>query len=321
MSAFTFYNYQFEKIEEPIEPNLFQDAPARIPASESFPKRQELFGQLLMDDYTALKEDKKEGRLFFIGKKDKTKTYRHKHLMKPTDDIIIMKVANRKTIIRETKDFTIEVEEDFPSCVVIIDNRPGIQRVAIEKKTRAFDSVRTVENILTATFSHYLKRWSLKFRLDQLHEPRIFWKTVHDEKRYPLGFRKVSFHLPHLNLERLTKVIDKYLTEVRRNYDSSLDWQVTANKGGKVNLDENNAHQYAIIEGMTEHIGGNGITLYPNGKNRKPVHVGKDSFLVIPLDDSVVERLIEDMKQPNAFGSPALDKIKILMKTKIDDAI
>lgn len=319
MSAFTIYNYQFEKIEEPIEQNLFQNNKSRIPASETFPKRQELFGQLLIDDYQAIKEDKKEGRLHFIGKRDKTKTYRHKHLMKPTDDVIVMKVANRKTITRETQDFTIEVEEDFPSCVVIIDNRPGIQRVAIEKKTRAFESVRTVENILNETFSVYMRRYSLKFVLYQMHEPRIFWKTVNDQQRYPRGFRKVGFHLPHLNLERLTKVIDKYLTEVRRNYDSSLDWQVTANDGGRVRLDESNPHQYAIIEGMTEHIGGNTITLYPIGKGMKPVHVGDKSFLVLPLDDSVIERLIEDMRQPNAFGSPALDKIKRMMKTKINE--
>jgi len=53
----------------------------------------------------------------------------------------------------------------------------------------------------------------------------------------------------------------------------------------------------------------------------KPVCVGRDSFLVLPLDEGVIERLVEDLKQPNAFGSPALDKIKILMKTNIDDVI
>jgi len=256
MSAFTIYNYQFEPIEEPIELNLFLMAPATIPASESFPKRQEVFGQLLMDDYVAQKKGKEKEMLVFISKKEREKVYRHKYLTKPTDEIYVMKVANKRIITRETKEFTVEVEEDYPSCVVIIDNRPGIQRVAIEKKTRAFESVRTVENILNTTFSLYLKRWSLDFTLYQLHEPRIFWNTVHDVKRYPLGFKKVCFHLPHLNLERLTKVIDKYLTEVRKNYDSSLDWQVTASTGGKLNLDENNLHQAAIIEGMTEHIGG-----------------------------------------------------------------
>lgn len=318
MATFTIYNYQFGKIEYSMGQSLFPNEQTIIPASESFPKRQDLFGQLLMEDYMACKEGREEGQLRFIGKKDKTKTYRHKHLMKPTDDVIVMRVANRKTITRETQDFTIEVQEDFPSCVVIIDNRPGIQRIAIEKKTRAFEIVRTVENILNATFSHYLCQYSLNFTLYQMPEPRVFWKTVNNVKLYPRGFRKVHFHLPYLNLERLTKVIDKYLTEVRRNYDSSLDWQVTAEKGGKVNLDEQNPHQNAIIKGM-EQIGGNNITLYPNGKSERAVHVGKNSFLVLSLDDSVIQLLEEDMKHPNAFGSAALDKIKILMKTNIDE--
>lgn len=319
MAAAAFYNYQFEKIETPVEPSLFTDDKERIPASDSFPRRQEIFGQLLMDDYLAIKEEKKEGRLHFIGKRDKTKIYRHIHMIKPTDDIIILKVANKKTLVHERQDFTIEIEEDFPSLVVIIDNRPGIQRIAIEKKTKAFESVKTVENILNETFSHYLRRYSMKFVLYQMHEERIFWKTVNDRQRFPFGFRKVAFHLPHLNLERLTKVIDKYLTEVRRNYDSCLDWQLTASDGGRVRLDENDPHQKAIIEGVTEHIGGKSITLYPLGKGMKPVHVGEKSYLVLPLDEGLLERLVEDMKQPNAFGSPALDKIKILMKTKIGE--
>ena len=319
MSLFSIYNYQFEKYEVAVEPSLFKDYGIKIPASKSFPRRQEIFGQVLMDDYFANKEDKKDGRLNFVGKRDKTKYYRHKHLMKPTDDLIVMRVANKRTITRETQDFTVKVEEDFPSCMVIIDNRPGIQRIAIEKKTRAFEDVRTVENILKETFSYYLRRYSLKFELYQMHEPRVFWNTVNDKKLYPNGFKKISFHLPHLNLERLTKVIDNYLTEVRRNYNSSLDWQLTANDGGRIRLDEKNPHQKAIIEGMTEHIGGNTITLHPIGKGMKPVHVGEKSFFVLSLDDAVVERLIEDMRHPNAFGSPALDKIKVMMKTKINE--
>lgn len=44
----------------------------------------------------------------------------------------------------------------------------------------------------------------------------------------------MTFHFPHLNLDRLTKVMDKYLKTAREDWDSDLDFTFGANEGGAV---------------------------------------------------------------------------------------
>ena len=56
-----------------------------------------------------------------------------------------------------------------------------------------------------------LHRYSLYIDLMHLQDPRAFWSLANDKRSYPNGFYKITFHLPHLNLERLRKVFDKVL--------------------------------------------------------------------------------------------------------------
>lgn len=54
------------------------------------------------------------------------------------DSIMIMRLANRKSFVRE-KNFQVIKDEDELSCGVIIDYRPGHQMIAIEEASRAFN--------------------------------------------------------------------------------------------------------------------------------------------------------------------------------------
>ena len=47
---------------------------------------------------------------------------------------------------------------DYRNCLVIVDNRPGIQRVAIERKTKAFSDTKTVAGILETSLCKLLRQ-------------------------------------------------------------------------------------------------------------------------------------------------------------------
>lgn len=66
-----------------------------------------------------------------------------------------------------------------------------------------------------------------------------------------MGTSKVTFHFPHLNLDRLTKVMDKYLKTAREDWDSDLDFTFGANEGGAVKIDPENSRQTALIAGAS----------------------------------------------------------------------
>lgn len=315
MSSFAIYNYQFAKIiRRAREQRLFGKDALEMDAEEAFPLRQQLFGTLLMDDYKGEQENCKIK--FINGRSDKE--FIHRHLMPPTDDIVVMRVANVRNATYVNKDFNEDHVEDYQNCLVIIDNRPGIQRILIENKKRAFQDVKQVANILAFTFNLLLQRFSLKIELMHLQESKKFWQYVEDRRSYPTGFYRVSFHLPHLNLERLRKVYDSVLNQSRESFNSDLDWSFKANDGGQIHFDKNDERQKTLIAYMMEDVGSNNIKLYPNQNKRKAIIVGKDSFAAIGINESTIKRLEEDVRTGDLFGSAALNDIKIKTKTGID---
>ena len=173
-------------------------------------------------------------------------------------------------------------------------------------------------NILSYTFNQLLQQYSLKIELMHLQESKKFWAYVNDQRSFPTGFYKCTFHLPHLNLERLNKVYESVFRESRESFNSDLDWSFKANEGGRVRLDENDERQRALIEYMMEDVGSNNIKLYPNHDKRKAIIVGKDSFAAIGISETIIKRLEEDVRKGELFKSKALDEIKTKTKTRID---
>lgn len=315
MAIFAIYNYQFAKIIRRVrEGRLFPKDAVEMDAEEAFPQRQQIFGAFLENDYNAEQEINKIK--FVNGRSDKE--FIHRHLMPPTDDIVVMRMANVRKTSYVNKNFNEDHIEDYQNCIVIIDNRPGIQRILIENKKRAFQDVKQVANILAYTFDQLLKPFSLKIELMHLQESKKFWQYVEDRRSYPTGFYRVSFHLPHLNLERLRKVYDSVLNQSRESFNSDLDWSFKANEGGQIHFDKKDERQKTLIEYMMEDVGSNNIKLYPNHNKRKAIIVGKDSFAAIGISESTIKRLVEDVMTGDLFGSAALTEIKIKTKTGID---
>ena len=315
MASFAIYNYQFGKIiKRTREGRLFGNDALEMNAEEAFPLRQQIFGTLLEDDYS---QEQETFKIKFInGRSDKE--FIHKHLIQPTDDLFVLRVANVRKASYVNKDFNEDHIEDYQNCIVIIDNRPGIQRILIENKKRAFQDVKQVANIISYTFNLLLQRFSLKLELMHLQNSKKFWQYVEDRRSYPTGFYRVSFHLPHLNLERLRKVYDSILNQSRESFNSDLDWSFKADEGGQVHFDQNDERQKTLISYMMEDVGSNNIRLYPNQNKRGAIVVGKDSFAAIDISESTIKRLQEDVRTGDLFGSAALNEIKIKTKTGID---
>ena len=315
MATFAIYNYQFARIiKHAKEARLFGEEWTGMDADKAFQQKQEIFGALLENDY---KDEQGNCKIKFVnGRNDKE--FVHRHLMPPTDDIVVMRVANVRTATIVNKDFNEDRMADYQNCIVIIDNRPGIQRMLIENKKRAFQDVKQVANILAFTFNKLLEQYSLKIELMHLQESKKFWQYVEDRRSYPTGFYRISFHLPHLNLERLRKVYESVLHQSRESFNSDLDWSFKANDGGQIHFDKKDTRQSTLIEYMMEDVGSNNIKLYPNENKRKAIIVGKDSFAAIGISESTIKRLEEDVRTGDLFGSAALNDIKIKTKTGID---
>lgn len=313
MATYAIYNYQFDKIvEHARQGELNGMGTVLMSADEAFPKKQEIFGEILNRDF---KKEKAIDVIHFTNGHG-TKEYIHRHLIPPTDDIVIMRVANRKTQTIVDENLREKQVDDYQNCIVMIDNRPGIQRMLIENKKTAFSDVKSLANILEHTFNRLLRQYSLVISLDHLQDSRQFWQYANDRRTYPTGFYRICFKLPYPNLERLRKVYDRLFSQAQKSFDSRLNMDFT-NPNGQVRLDENDPYQKEAIEWFMEEAGGD-VILYSNMAKKRPIAVGKNSYRVITVSNTTIQRVTEDAVNNDLFGSSALDEVKQKLKTGID---
>ncbi|MBO5630798.1 MAG: hypothetical protein J5965_17165 [Aeriscardovia sp.] len=313
MSTFAIFNYQFDKImEHARQGELKGMETVLMSADEAFPQKQKIFGEMLNKDF---KKEKTVDVIHFTNGQG-PKEYIHRHLMPPTDDIVIMRVANRKTQTIVDENLREKQVDDYQNCIVMIDNRPGIQRMLIENKKVAFRDVKSLANILEYTFNRLLRPYSLVISLDHLQNSRQFWQYAKDRHSYPKGFYRISFKLPYPNLERLRKVYDRLFSNAQKSFDSRLNMDFI-NPEGKVRLDENDPYQKEAIKWFMEEAGGD-VTLYSNLAKKTPIHIGENSYRAITVSNTIIQKVTEDAVNNDLFGSSALDEVKRKLKTGIE---
>lgn len=305
MANFVIYNYQFARIIEPNEQHQIQfPGWEAVDVEKSFARRQEILDEVLNHDY--------RNTIQFVNKRGWE--YWHKQIVQPQDEVYVMRVANVRNLSITNEQLKEEIVKDYRNCLVIIDNRKGLQRIAIEKKTMVFQKTKTVASILEATLNVLLRRYRLKIIMEAPYPKQVFWQVV---KEHPKGFKKITFHFPHLNLDRLVRVMDGFLTDVRRDWSSDLEFSLRADDGGALDLETNKARKEALVEGASAHgtsnADGTYIVMYPKDGGKR-IFVGKGHYVEKKLDDRVFEKLVGDEMLLKDMGTTPYDKVKVFMK-------
>lgn len=150
------------------------------------------------------------------------------------DNIMVMRLANRKPFVRE-KAFHVMPDEDEPSCGVIIDYRPEHQVIAIEDSRRAFENTDSVRNILERSLNGVLKQTRLKVSIKRQGLPSEFWDYVN---QYRGRITEVRFTYQYPNLGRASEEMKKLLADTGKVVNSTESEVVF--KGKSLEFDEKN---------------------------------------------------------------------------------
>ena len=150
------------------------------------------------------------------------------------DNIMVMRLANRKPFVRE-KAFHVMQDEDEPSCGVIIDYRPEHQVIAIEDSRRAFENTDSVRNILERSLNGVLKQSRLKVSIKRQGLPSEFWDYVN---QYRGRITEVRFTYQYPNLGRVREEMKKLLADTGKVVNSTESEVVF--KGKSLEFDEKN---------------------------------------------------------------------------------
>lgn len=131
--------------------------------------RQKHFGKLF---------ETNESIKFYTGEKENCKELKHEvYHLSLNPDIIIMRIANEKTkeVIQDFKRMEVRHE---PPCMVIIDNRQGCRRVAIQRSKSSFSSTDSLGNILVSTLHNRMFHdHNIGIELFPQYYPQDFYKA------------------------------------------------------------------------------------------------------------------------------------------------
>lgn len=244
MARYIVYTYQFSPIVTK-QRNLFENNPQSL--AEIMSQKQEIFGSIF------------NGELHFMGKNTE---YSHR-LLYNQDNIIVFRLANRKYQSLE-EDFSIRKHSYSPSCLVIIDNRKNVQHIAIEEDIIAFQDTQTVANILSQTFSNYLKAHRLRIEVQREFQNSEFWNLV---RQYPNGISMVRFTFSYPNLPRVSSSIDKMISEASRITNSQQTvFEFNAPQNNQLTLEKRNRKLSGLARASAD--SGNIITLKAKGYRR-----------------------------------------------------
>lgn len=278
MSRYIIYTYQFSPLAN-AEVSLFGEK--NITVKEAMEKKQEFL------------------REFFISYRPfrtKRNEYSQKILFQDSG-FIVFRIANEKLQSLE-EDFKVEKRVNHPSCVVIVDNRKDIQRIAIEDCNNAFSDTNTVANILTSTFNAFLKQYRLSIAIQKEYEKGEFWDII---DRYPKGMSMVRFHFSYPNLPRVSESIDEMIknaSEVTNSKQTTFEFKTPNDE--QLTISRNNPQIKALVQASAD--SGNIITLKAKGLKRH-IFTG-DTFKSFEVEDieaslsgDLLETAIEKLAQ------------------------
>lgn len=180
MALFRIYRYKFSPLQHFFIPTLFDD-------NQEVEKRKED----VMTRKTMIFDDIFDVTVFsYRNKKYSTQLLFNK------ENMISFRIANLKTRKVE-RHFQIEKDTEEPSIVVIIDNRDGIQKIAIEDDSRTFSDPDIVSTIMQNSFCEQLKIHGLQINISREYKETEFWDFVKEHKN---SIKMVRFEFDYPNL-------------------------------------------------------------------------------------------------------------------------
>lgn len=223
MSKYILYTYQFSPLQKKTESNMFESNKEVLTQDELMVQKQDIFGAFFRETFTPLF-------------KKQNKQFDHKIILNE-NNVIVFRLANNKKLYLE-ESFHKQEYRYSPSCLIIIDNRKDVQRIAIEEDKVAFSDTNAVKQILLFSFKRYLNNKGLDITIQRDYEQVEFWNIIHTYKQ---KIEMVRFHFSYPNLPCVNKSIKEVIATTNRATNSKQSsFELKAADGEHLEINEEN---------------------------------------------------------------------------------
>lgn len=301
---FALFRYDFERVHHGATDNLFPTAVTDLTPDEAFEQKQDILQDILLSDYDNSRP------LRFETPRNRTPIH-HVHMMKPAiEGIAILRLDTMKTVSHHPKPGNNAVERvpDWRSCYIVIDNRAGVQHIAIEVKKKAFSNPDTVARMIESALTPELRPVHLRIHLSRRGDARDFWSVIGDRLSYPYGFDRLHIILPHPNSQILKDNLKKFLQRYRDTMHSNMKLTFEAEEGASLNIDPSDDELRTLIDVCINYVGADCVKARPFGSNHNVI-IAKNSKRMLDIPRETIENISDgDLFNPQA-GLYNIEKI------------
>ena len=186
------------------------------------------------------------------------------------DDFFLFRIANNRSIHRETKEFKDELIDNWPSILVAIWNKPDKQFIAVQKRTTAFSSCEVVTKMILGKLSIHIAPHHLRAIHEPLFEKKHFWSILNQHRG---KVKSVEFEIVTPNMANISGTLPDELKEFAKLTNSTRNkLKIESDPEAPLHLVESNKVLQGLVDYSSE--GGGNISLKIEGL-KKIYHTSK----------------------------------------------
>ena len=245
-TVFELFRYQLLPIDRYIQGNLLTGVAT---VEELIKRKNEFFADVL------------SGTNSFSNRKLETVTKR----LYERDGFFLVKIANNRSIHRETREFKDELIDNWPAILVGIWNRPDKQLIAVQRRTSAFSSSEVVVKLILGKLSDQLRHHYLRAIHEPLFEKKQFWAILN---QYQGKVKSVEFEIVTPNMANISGTLPEDLKEFARKTNSTRNkLKIESDPEAPLHLEESNRVLQGLVSYSSE--GGGNIAVKIDGIKKK----------------------------------------------------
>jgi hypothetical protein len=164
---------------------------------------------------------------------------------------VVFQLGNAKQVILQDKNFNDTIAVTHPYVLVVVDNAPDIQIIAISINTVAFSNPFVVANILEKTFTARLDKYGLDISINPILDKKDFWDLI---KKNEHRIAAMKFEIVKPNISNISSTLGEQLKGLVNSTNSQKTVvELTAPKGKVLeNINSENESLNQVTEYATE---------------------------------------------------------------------
>jgi len=228
-------------------------------------KKNEFFSQVLSDDLDTIRY--RRAKI----------TYRTYQL----DSTFVMKLAANRPVEITNKFLEKEKVDNWPTMVVVFDNRPNKQYLAVEMRQKTFRYTDTVTQMLESNINKCLKKYQLFAQFEPLFEEKDFWNYVNKGEILSVRFYLVAPNLPDLS-DNLSVELSNAIKRTNSK-KAHLVFNSHPDQGLEISEDDEN------IKGLVDYAAGGGGTIHVKIRGVSALYKTNDQTKTITSDEMLFD--------------------------------